>query len=315
MQCNSIKLVSVDHINNDGLINMLESNLKMYYDYALLSIGGWSDVEISTQPSYGGNLSVLSPVDDPNYSFGQVWQAPRKDFVWEQQINYIDENTNVHNPLVVGVPQMDGYPNPYSYYVNYPEGQIIFESAQPTDSDMRLSYSYRYTQIYTPENAGWWKSLQANSYKFDTADFINSEGDWSLFGENRVQMPAIVVEGTPNGTSRGWELGSNSKIVTRVILFHIYAETQSDCKNLADIFSLQNDRTLPLFNTNEVTANSAGPLDYRGELLNPLNDYAKLRTNYPWKSCRMIDSTIRNTHKIHQKLYNSVVQTSMEVIL
>jgi hypothetical protein len=129
-------------------------------------------------------------------------------------------------------------------------------------------------------------------------------------------MPAVVIESVPRGTSRGWELGSNSKEASRDILFHIYAETRGDRNNLMDIFNLQTDRKIYLFDMNQVVANNAFPLNYQGELVNLIN-YENLvsPTGYRWKPCLMQNSTITNVSQIHPNLYTAVVRTTMSVIV
>jgi hypothetical protein len=305
------------HIGYDNLANILEGNMKMYYDWALLSIGGWSEVTIPTSGSYGGDYSELRLVQDPNYNLGQVWEAPRKDFVWESNIDYTDTTGGVRDPATVGIPTVDGVPTAQSYYVNYPEGKVVFDVAIPSTSEVNLEYSYRYVQIYRADDAPWWRELQFNSHRIDSSQFQQlGTGIWSLFSEHRVQLPAIVIETIPRGVSRAWELGSNSKIASRDMLFHIYTESHSERNNLMDIFNLQNDRKIPLFNTNDVASNDHFPLDYRGELVNNVGfeEYVSL-TGYKWRNCLMQNSTITNVIQVHPQLYSAVVRTTMEIIV
>jgi hypothetical protein len=309
-----LKLQSLrPYIGYDNIFNMLEVNLKMYYDLALLRIGGWTDVTIPTVGGYGGDYSVLTMVQDPNYIDGQVWQAPRKDFVWEQTIDYVNTNGDIVNPSGVGTPQINGADATLAYHVNYPQGQIIFDMAIPANSSVALSYAYRYIQIYRADNATWWKEMQFKSHRVDSDQLSSYELDWSILSEHRVQLPAIVIESIPNGTSASWELGSTSKIASRDIAFHIYTESTSDCRQLMDILSLQNERTIPLFDTVTIAENDAFPLDYRGELL-ANNHYFNLVSLYPWKKCRMKDATITDV-QTYPNLCNAVVRTTIEIIV
>lgn len=318
MSCGQLKLTNVQpHIGYDNLANILEANLKMYYDWALLCLGGWTEVQIPTAGAYGGDYSQLVRVDDPAYNPGQVWQAIRKDFVWEQNIDYVDTTGGIINPMSVGTPRVNNAFTTQSYSVNYPQGQVIFDNPQPINATVELAYSYRYVQVYRADDAPWWKELQFNSHRTDSEQFQQvSSGVWSLLGQHRVQLPAVVIESVPLGSSRGYELGSSSKYASRDILFHIFAENRHDRNNLMDIFNLQSDRVIPLFDTNRVVENNAFPLDYRGERINS-NGYPELSspTGYEYRKCFMNNSLLSSIQQIHPNLYNAVVKTTMEVIV
>lgn len=318
MTCTNLSLHSVSqHIGYDNLANILEANLKFYYDWALLCIGGWTDVEITTPGIYGGDYSSLRVVDDPAFTLGQVWESPRKDFVWEQNINYTDYTGGTHNPNPVGVPYINSILTTETYYINHPEGKVVFDNAQSTTASVQLDYSYRYVQIYKADDAPWWKALQFNSHRVDSEQFQQlGSGEWSIFGEHRVQMPAVVIESVPRGVSKGWELGSNSKEASRDILFHIFTENRGDRNNLMDIFNLQTERKIPLFDTNLIAEANAYPLNYRGELVNSINfDDMVSATGYKWNNCKMENSTITNITQLHPNLFTAVVRTTMSIIV
>ena len=77
------KFVKVDHVGENLLVNQMESTLKTYLDWGLLSIGGWTNIESPTSGAFGGNFATLRAVSDPAYTDGQVWESARKDWVWE----------------------------------------------------------------------------------------------------------------------------------------------------------------------------------------------------------------------------------------
>ena len=46
MSCDlDTKFVKVDHVGENLLINQMESTLKTYLDWGLLSVGGWTNIE------------------------------------------------------------------------------------------------------------------------------------------------------------------------------------------------------------------------------------------------------------------------------
>lgn len=300
------------NIGSDNISNILESNFKMYYDWAFLSyLGAWVDVNVPTSGVYGGDFSTLRKVDDPNYTYGQVWEAARKDFVWESGVDYTNATGGISNPRAVGNPVVNGSTVTTGYYVDYPNGRVIFNSAQT--GTVKLPYAYRYVQLYRIDDAPWWRELQYSSHRPDSEQFTqSSSGDWSIFGVNRIQLPAVVIEVVPRGTAKNWEMGSDSLIQTREVRFTIFAETSWERKNLMDIFNAQVDRNINLFDTNEASAES--PLDYRGMLTGTKN-YPYFNTGYKWAICTMQDSFVTDVGQIHPNLYIANVTTSTETIV
>jgi hypothetical protein len=298
------------HIGQDNISNILESNLKMYYDWALLCIGGWTDVNIPTSGVYGGDFSQLRPVTDENYTSGTVWEAARKDFVWESGVNYTGITGGVYNPLPVGQPVVNGVTVTSGYYIDYPNGRLIFDTAKA--GTVKLPHSYRAVQIYKVDDAPWWREIQQNSFRPDSTQFLQSaSGSWSIFGVNRVQLPAVVIQVVPRGTAEGWELAGGSLRQSRDILFSIVAETSWERNNLMDIFNCQTDRGIILFNTN--TACNEFPLDYRGMLTGDKN-YPYFATGYAWSKCEMHDSFITEVRDVHPRLFLATVRTTTKTI-
>ena len=49
MSCNlNRKFVKVSHVGENQLINQMESSLKTYLDWGLLSVGSWTNIETPT---------------------------------------------------------------------------------------------------------------------------------------------------------------------------------------------------------------------------------------------------------------------------
>jgi hypothetical protein len=182
----------VYNIGDDFLLNILESNLKMYFDWSFLSIGAWFDVQETDGTIYGVNgHSKLLPVLDPSYTDGQVWQGIRKEWVWEAGINY-----NSTSPLTIDSVKVDSATiNKYgNFIVNYPLGRVIFNNPISIASEVLLSYSYRFVQVYRSCDAPWFNLLQYGSFDTSNKDIQRTEdGDFTIGGHQRIQMPCIII--------------------------------------------------------------------------------------------------------------------------
>lgn len=310
----------VTHYGNDQLMVMLEANLKSWLDWSLLRIGGWTDVSIPQTGVHGGDFAELRLVDDPSYASGQVWEGVRKDWVWETGVNYTDVNGTGHDPQPVGTPVVDGSPTAASYHVNYPLGRIIFDSPISTTSTVELDYAYRDCQVVRADSAPWFRQLQFRSFRPDDLQVSQTtRGEWSIGGQHRIQMPTILLESVPRGTSKGYELGNDSLVIMQDVLFHVMAESRTLRNNLVDMIRQQSDKAIWLFDTNRVVAGGDYPLDYRGELVGSkmYPDLVDTIANggYRWNKCYFMNATVSEIEALHPTLYEGMVRTTMEIVL
>ena len=88
----------VGRLTENTLINELEENMKAYLDWGFLNIGAYVNVDIPTSGLYGGTFHQLKTTDTPGYKNGQVWQSPKKDWVWESGFYYNDGFMDNHTP-------------------------------------------------------------------------------------------------------------------------------------------------------------------------------------------------------------------------
>ena len=307
----------ISKFSDTQLLTEVENNLKYFLDWAFLGIGAWTDVKIPATDIYGGNQHILRWVDDDAYTDGQVWQAFKKDWVWESGVNYQD----TYNPLNVetsGVVVND-VPVTSGYFIDYPNGRVVFDSAISTGSTVKLEYSYRNVQVYVADNAEWWRELQFTAFRADKQHFTQDErsGDWSIGGHNRIQLPAIVVEAVPRGRSSGHELGNSALDIEQDILFHVLADDRLMRNKVLSILMVQNDKNIWLFDSDEIAVSGAFPLDYRGERVNG-NLYTNLTaadpSGYRWKTCMLTNSIVSEVDAINPRLYEGTVRTTCNFI-
>jgi|TARA_R100000306_G_scaffold46521_1_gene44149 hypothetical protein len=319
MSCTiSTQLQRVSNVGNTLLNSELESNLKSYLDWGLLGIGGWFNVTIPTSGAFGGTFDKLRLVDDPAYSAGQIWESARKDWVWETGIPYTGGT-----PVSITGVSIDGTfygtgDATYPHHYNYPLGRVVFDSPISTTSTVKLEYSYRNVQTYIADQAPWWDELQYNSMRVDDATFNEvSSGNWGILANHRVQMPAVVIEVVPRRIFQPYELGSSNNFITQDVLFHIVAESRWWRNQLVDIISIQKDNTLMLYDSNKLADSGAYPLDYRGMVIAPQNNYSGIvnTPGYQYTSARITDMGVTEMESYNSRLYEGTVRASFEVIL
>jgi len=295
------------------LMTELENNVKMWLDWSLLNIGAWTNAT-GYSGTYYGHPSKLNWVKDSSYSNGQVWQSNRKDWVWESGVNY--KGTN--NPININIVKVNNMPLiPTSYSINYPLGRVVLNTGVPTGSVVTADYSYKNVQVYTADDAPWWKELQYRS--FDSADKQFTQdpqtGDWSIGAYHRIQLPAIIIETVPRGTSKGYELGNGALEVEQDMLFHVLADNRKTRNDLVSILSLQNDKYIWLFNSNQVTSGQYYPLNAKGSRKNHIN-YPDLvsETGFRYRKCRFTKTVMADVQSLNPTLYEGVVRSTLEVV-
>ena len=319
MSCTiSTQLQRVSNVGNTLLNSELESNLKSYLDWGLLGIGGWFNVEIPTSGAWGGTFDQLRLVDDPSYSAGQIWESARKDWVWETGVTYTGGSPIQITGVSVNGTFYGTEDATYGHHYNYPLGRVVFDNPISTNSTVKLEYSYRNVQTYIADQAPWWDELQYNSMRVDDATFQQvGSGNWAILANNRVQMPAVVIEAVPRRTYQPYELGSSNNFITQDVLFHIVAESRWWRNQLVDIISIQKDNTLMLYDSNKLADSGAYPLDFRGMVIAPQNNYSGLVTTpgYQYTSARITDMGVTEMESYNSRLYEGTVRASFEVIL
>lgn len=305
---------NVDNIASDLLLNMLESNFKTYLDWAFLNIGGWFDVTLTSSGIYGTNSHAkLVFSEDPAYTDGQAWQSIRKDWIWETGVVF-----NSSSPTNISGIYIDNVFNPYSsgdFIIDYPNGRIIFDTEVDTDSQIKLNYSYRYVQTYRANDSPWFNILQFSTYETNNQDIVRtSDGDWSIGGQHRIQMPAIVIESLAKSRSRPYEIGNNNLIIEQDIAFHILAENKNDRNKLLDILRLQQDSVIVLYDTNTIAQNNLYPLDYNGDRKNSPLMYPDMVSQYRWRKCWIKNVNLFEIDSAHPYLHRGLVRATVEII-
>lgn len=305
---------SINNISEDLLLNILESNFKMFFDWAFLNIGGWFDVNIPQSSIYGTNShSKLLLTIDPSYDDGQVWQGIRKEWIWETGVIF-----NSGSPIDISGIYVDSVFDSIlnnNFIIDYPLGRIIFNTAISTQTEVEANYSYRYVQTYRANDSPWYNILQHATYKTDNKDIQRlSDGDWSIGGNHRVQMPAIVIESAPRSRSRPYELGNDNLIIEQDINCYILAENKNDRNKLLDILRYQQDLTIWLYNTNKLAQDDNFPLNHNGNRkINPLM-YPNIIEQYKWRKCWIKAVNIYELESPSIDLHHGMVKFTTEII-
>lgn len=307
------RFTKVSHIGDTLFTTEVESSLKMYLDWGFLNIGGFSNIE---SPNV---MSTLRPVHDPSYTDGQVWESPRKDWVWETGIDYSYKGTG-YDPIQISGVYINGslYNTGSSgkeHHYNYPLGRVVFDEAISTSSNVTMNYSPRDVQTYISKDAPWFDEIQYNSYTLDsTFDQIGS-GNWSSLSNSRVQLPAVVIEFAPRRSFQPLEMGSTTQVVSQDINFHILAEDKWWRNQILDIISNQKDISIFSLDMDEMLKSGVYPLDHRGSPVDAQYNYENLVNAESYKShlCRLNNMSLSELPTHSPRLHEITIRGTFEI--
>jgi hypothetical protein len=304
-------------VSNIGQINpvaSLEDNLKSFLDWSFLNIGAFVNVTIPDSGISGGSFHQLKPVLDPSLPKNRVWEAPRKDWVYESGIVH-----NGNSPIEISGIYLNNtfIPGPtgsgrYTYNINYPLGRITFDNIVNANSTVSLDYPYRYVQVYKSNESSWWKEVQESSY--DPSNF-KTNGDYNITANHRIQLPSIIIELTSRNVLTPYELGTTTNIILQDVLIHVFAENPVQRDNLVNILMLQKDKSLRLYDITKVISDGVAPLNYSGQPNPNRLNYDQLinSATYQSKYYNIKNVAISELNIITPSLYNAILRWGIEI--
>ena len=316
-------LKGISGVFDSTLNNDIQDGLIEYFDWALLTKGNYFNVTVGETSPNGEDMSRLRLSSNDSYTAGQVWEGFRKNWVWQSGVSPqgfdapIVGDDNV-TPGISGVYIGNSfYPTDtvgdYAYHVDYFNGRVVFNNPIPTGSVVRAEHSYKYINLLYANNIPWYKQVQAKTLQ-PTDTFLDSDdGPWNVPPESRAQLPLVAVEIVPTRTFKGYQLGGGQFVYTDV-LFHCIAEDEMTRNQLVDIISLQNDKNIHLFNSNEINQNNDFPLDYRGTPVSGALRYPDLVSEYTGGKLRLTKTVVQEMVTHNTNFFGGIVRMTTEGI-
>lgn len=314
-----ITLRGVNNYSDVGIDSEIGMGLQYFFDWGTLNVGGFQNVQRSQATIYGGNQARLRPVRSPGYADGRVWEAIRKNWVWETGLTYAVQPIDISGIWVNSVFQPKDISGSYAHIIDYTNGQIIFNTAISTGNTVELNYSFKRVYYTYQAEEEWYQRLQFETLKFNGNQFQQfNSGMYNELAQARVQLPAVVFEIVGGDSPVGYELGHNSQYMYRDVLYTVIAEKKWERDNLVSLIQLQNHKTINLPDFNEMAAQSKFPLNMYGSrasgaLMYP--DIVNPNNNLVWRGCYLKDAKVLNAGRSNMGLYTGLVKSTVEVIV
>ncbi len=297
-----------------------------FFDWGTVNIGGFTNVTHSPAISgvYGGDKSRLRAVEDPRYTNGQVWEAFHGNFVWESGVEFGTQPINISGVYIGSTFYPVGTTGDYAFYVDYPRGRVVFDTAIATTGVVKLDYSFKNVNYIAADDHPYVREIMFDYHRVDLSDFLTSgSGNYSQLQDTRVELPLVAVDlGIRRHTPI--EIGGGQYVLQDCV-FYILAESATDKNILTDIIAGQNDKTIKLLDRAAMKEHANYPhnINYRGELISGAQQYPDLVESFNWgkasfSNTRVVDmgqvDVTRSVESfVNPKLYRSIVHTTMIV--
>lgn len=308
-------LKGFDSLTKFSYEEILEQNVINFLDWGFINKDGFFNVRIPASGAYGGDFSRLRPVRDVQYTNGQVWEAARLNWVWESGLESAASPISISGVFV----NSTFYPaSGNAYYVDYPNGRIIFNTAISQSATVRVEHSYKWINITSSQKVPWLRKVQQNSFRVDSSDFLTGSGDYLSYGRTRLQLPFVAVE-VADGYYKGYELGG-SQLAYKTLKFYVVGE-DSIVNRIADIISQQSDKTIYLYDTNEVVADNRFPLTWKGSIAASGLTYPDMITEYTYTNgvlhgkVSLLNSKPQAAQQLTDNITQKVVTITAESVL
>jgi hypothetical protein len=316
-----LNLKGFDSVSDNTLGNEIQDNLVEFLDWALLQKGNYQNVTLDELAPNGQDYSKLRPSSNPHYPSGLAWEGFRKNWVWQSGVSYSPApivGTNRAIPGISGIYVNDVFyasstVGTYAHKVDYYNGRVIFNSPVSSGNTVQAEYSYKYINIIYANSLPWLREIQYRTLDFPTSFNVDGKGDFNLPAENRIQLPAIAIEVVPKRSLRGYQLGGGQFVDTD-ILFHCLAEDEFTRNKLVDIISLQNEKTIYMFNSNSIANSGDFPLDYKGIPVSGALRYPDLVLKHFRGKVRLKNSTVQGMDLVNSNFYAGIVRITVETI-
>lgn len=316
-----LNLKGFDTVFDNTLANEIQDNLIEFFDWALLEKGNYQNVTLAELSLNNNDYSKLRISSNPNYPSGVAWEGFRKNWIWQSGISFSPQpivGSDHSIPGISGVYVDDAFyssatSGDYAHKVDYFNGRVIFNDPIDKNSKVQAEYSYKYINVIYANSLPWLREIQYRSLDFPASFNSENGGDFAIPSENRVQLPAIAIEVVPRRTMRGYQLGGGQWVDTDV-LFHCLAEDEFTRNKLIDIVSLQNEKTIWMFDSNKIANSGDFPLDYMGIPVSGALRYPDLLEKYFKGKMRFKNSIVQNMDIINSNFYAGVVRMTIETI-
>lgn len=307
------ELKGLNSIAEIDLNETVLSNLVMFFDWGLVDKGAFNNVTLNKNDIRGNSRATLKVANEHYYPSGQVWETFKSNLAWESGTS-ISEPIQISGVYVNNTLYAKNHAT-YGHYIDYQNGRVIFNSGIPITSSVKMEYSYKQFSVCESRESPLLKQIQFGWNKLTNFNQISS-GNYSVHGEQRVQLPLVGFEFVRESKSP-YEIGSSAFINKHDILCRVVAQDEATVKKIIGIISNQEEKTIFLLDMNLMAKSGLFPITYNGELRSgavTYPDLTKESAGLRYGQLAIVDTVGQNGTYLSPDLYYGTVTLKTEVI-
>lgn len=296
-------------IGDIGISNTTNENIKYWIDLSFLEEGACDTINLNETDYDYRNLSKLSSVEDRVYGEGRVYQAPLKNWVWEEGIQkqYDFETPVVCSGLWIGgeFHSKTAASGDLKYSIDYRNGRAIFDNAYGPDvaygsGNVPVCAEYSYKRIYVVTETELVKTFAESD---DLNNPIGSGED--VLNDQKIPLPAVVIS-ERNHEWAAYQLGGYKKCLHQTTAA-VFSSDSEMGENIVDILSQQENKKIPSIDW----TNCESPFDWMGDI-NPLfSGVYEIQSAYPWINIYVLSAAgLKNENGIRMGSIEFLIESS-----
>ncbi len=238
---------------NYEVTDIVGYNIKSWLDYGLLEKGAYTVVKFDQSTS---GYSKLQRIYDTRFGgAGRVYEGMGPSWVWERDLEVPSGYIQPFIPSGIYVNKIF-YPSAtttgaYEHYIDFKHGRVIFANSINASLLVECEYVFRDVDIFLADSPQW-KTLQDEYWKrFSTLASTSPSGMAATLKQNRLWLPSIAITMDDMTFDKGIQLGGG-EIFDYEVRYHVFSDNSFVNKRLCDIINNQNQKTLRLFNINNI---------------------------------------------------------------
>lgn len=227
-----------------GVSDQIAQNLKQHYMYGLLEMGAFTSIP------HNSSLGTLQRTSSKEFEgIGGGW-------VWESGVSVVDGSispypvsgiyfNNTFYPVGSGV-SSGAFSS--SWYVDYRNGRVVFNSSTPNGSQVKCSYCARDIAVYLVDEPEWKTIINNYNENFSTMESLTPSGIAATLRKNRVWLPCMIID-VNDADVTGLQLGGG-EIHNFGVQYHILSDKAFAARRLCDIILEQDNLDIDLYDIN-----------------------------------------------------------------
>lgn len=253
----------------------------MLLDRVFLKDGHFTNVDRGDTVGGTDVSQLVLDSAESGYAGLQFWQSPYQEWVYESgitmneapMISGLDVPNRASGVYINGTFYAQG-PSAVSgitFYIDYINGRVAFDSELPEDTVIQADYAYRHFRIAMANKYTVPEIQYYTDHELKDNPWSNNNISYPTGSDRLGPMPAVFIE-LGDGSSEAYEVGNLSKIKRQTVYFHVYAQNDMERDTAMDLLDTRWRMMIPMVDFNYAPLPLSGLINTLSPAYMPLTD-------------------------------------------